>query len=100
MNLFFFLFFTFGVMSTGGSKEDTERLRYQAVMYQRLPPDANPATIESLDLSNAGMFTVDVSPYVVALCCVLCVCSVSAASSCLMHSDVQILESTSAAVAR
>jgi hypothetical protein len=55
---------------------------------QRLPPDANPTTIESLDLSNAGMNTVDVSPYVcvhvvdesthaACMCintCVVCVC--------------------------
>jgi Leucine-rich repeat (LRR) protein len=55
----------------GGSAEATERLRFEAVMYQRLPPDVPPERIESLDLTDSGMRTVDISPYTALTCLLL-----------------------------
>jgi Leucine-rich repeat (LRR) protein len=55
----------------GGSAEATERLRFEAVMYQRLPPDVPPERIESLDLTDSGMRTIDVTPYAALTCLLL-----------------------------
>ena len=55
----------------GGSAEATERLRFEAVMYQRLPPDVAPDKIESLDLTDAGMRAVDVAAYANLTCLLL-----------------------------
>eukprot|EP01117_Protostelium_nocturnum_P019432 TRINITY_DN842_c0_g1_i1.p1 TRINITY_DN842_c0_g1~~TRINITY_DN842_c0_g1_i1.p1 ORF type:complete len:2518 (-),score=1170.22 TRINITY_DN842_c0_g1_i1:41-7594(-) len=50
-------------IANGGNKSEAELMRYNAIMYQRMPAGMDPKKLVTLDLSDAGFKKIDVSPY-------------------------------------
>jgi Leucine-rich repeat (LRR) protein len=47
----------------GASDEECEKLRWQAILYQRCAKDVDPSSVTELDLSNSDLRTVDLSQF-------------------------------------
>eukprot|EP00027_Filamoeba_sp_ATCC50430_P016759 CAMPEP_0168569714 /NCGR_PEP_ID=MMETSP0413-20121227/16321_1 /TAXON_ID=136452 /ORGANISM="Filamoeba nolandi, Strain NC-AS-23-1" /LENGTH=833 /DNA_ID=CAMNT_0008602261 /DNA_START=610 /DNA_END=3111 /DNA_ORIENTATION=- len=49
--------------NAGGNAAEAELMRYNAVLYQRMPRDLDPTALTSLDLTDAGFEKIDVRKY-------------------------------------
>eukprot|EP01028_Stygiella_incarcerata_P010326 TRINITY_DN528_c0_g1_i3.p1 TRINITY_DN528_c0_g1~~TRINITY_DN528_c0_g1_i3.p1 ORF type:complete len:1710 (+),score=447.49 TRINITY_DN528_c0_g1_i3:309-5438(+) len=52
-----------GWKRSGASDEECEKLRWQAILYQRCPKDVDPSSVTELDLSNSDLRTIDLSQF-------------------------------------